>query len=790
MGSGGEMNGSSKSGTGVYSSDGHGYCLRWNNHKSNLVEILESLIKMECYVDCTIYVDNHVQFKAHRVVLAACSPYFQLILQDAPQDHCSLILPGVQEFEMRTLLEYIYAGEVNIAESLIPRIMKIAKMLEVKGLLDMVDLPSDISQQPITSPPNNNLFRPASNPSVSAEGKRDKSVHLHPLTHSSPIIRTSTKISSAQSSSSPPYKMSYIASFPQTGGASREFLPGAAGQDNPEERNRLWSQMPTSLSRSNQSMLSSVYETGSDMNPLKRKKLSSISSMLMTRDTPILRNVLAQSIAADSSQGASLNANPSPTRVGGNGTDNNESNDTNNNDNSNNVNAGNTSGNNGSVYVGYLRKSSDRSYHSSNGSDHSDKVNKASREVQTASLTHSFHSQKFKDEEPSSPFTDRSFDDEPMTGERRTSPPEFLADLRLPPYLQQHQLQQAQFHHQQHGQGSQSSSAGQKPEWKRYKQYTRNDIMSAIECVRNGMSALQASRKFGVPSRTLYDKVKKLGITTGTPRNRSSMKREGREGAGPSSSSAAFPYGSLSGAAGAFGLYPNQDNQLSQSQDFDPEMEELKHHHRANPHPASILDPVFLQKALEARGEEGAALHAMALAAAAHAQFNGMSQTSPRAHGSQSPSMLTKYISRSLEAEMSRERERSRSNGEHTAVKREPVEESDEEMETSERAENLSLSKRESPSWVTPPPMVRTPPFTATTVTPPLRTTTTPPIEQPRGVIVPPMKYSSPRSEPSSTTPPSIMEQPLALDKSEFKQNLSDPSPIALTPTTTANYDE
>lgn len=59
--------------------------------------------------------------------------------------------------------------------------------------------------------------------------------------------------------------------------------------------------------------------------------------------------------------------------------------------------------------------------------------------------------------------------------------------------------------------------AVQKPEWKRYKQYTRNDIMSAIEAVRQGMSALQAARKFSVPSRTLYDKVKKLGITTNRP---------------------------------------------------------------------------------------------------------------------------------------------------------------------------------------------------------------------------------------------------------------------------------
>lgn len=380
MGSGNEINnGGGKSGTGVYSSDGHGYCLRWNNHKSNLVEILESLIKMECYVDCTIYVDNHVQFKAHRVVLAACSPYFQLILQDAPQDHCSIIFPGVQEFEMRTLLEYIYAGEVNIAESQIPRIMKIAKMLEVKGLLDMVDLTSNISQQqPITSPPSN-LFRPASNPGAPAEAKRDQSTYIHPLTHSSPIITTSTKISSAQSSSSPPYShkpYSHIASFyPQNPNI-------APGQEVLDERGRSWPQMPLSLSRSaQQTMLSSVYESGSD-NPLKRKKLQSFSAMLMApRDTPILRNVLAQS--ADSSQNAlPLNANPSPPRGSGNGNVSTEINDTNNNENNTNANNFGASmpenasgGNNGSVYVGYMRKSSDRSYHSSNGSDHSDKVN-------------------------------------------------------------------------------------------------------------------------------------------------------------------------------------------------------------------------------------------------------------------------------------------------------------------------------------------------------------------------------------------------------------------------------
>jgi len=67
----------------------------------------------------------------------------------------------------------------------------------------------------------------------------------------------------------------------------------------------------------------------------------------------------------------------------------------------------------------------------------------------------------------------------------------------------------------------------QKPEWKRYKQYTRADILEAINAVKEGMSALQAARKYGVPSRTLYDKVKKLGITTNRP-----YKKAGNGGGG------------------------------------------------------------------------------------------------------------------------------------------------------------------------------------------------------------------------------------------------------------------
>lgn len=261
----------------------------------------------------------------------------------------------------------------------------------------------------------------------------------------------------------------------------------------------------------------------------------------------------------------------------------------------------------------------------------------------------------------------------------------------------------------------------QKPEWKRYKQYTRTDILNAIECVRKGMSALQASRKFGVPSRTLYDKVKKLGITTGRPMNRT-IKRSPSSGGSP----APFPYG-LSGASHMFGPGHPGDPQMpsqSQMQHADDDKTRMMNHAGHHlPHPAAaLLDPSFLQQALEARG--GEALQAMAFAAAAHAAVNGIN-TTPTTHGSNrspSPNVLMKYMrSVSMSSPEDREVPREPSEGDrhphsngsegYERLERRPSEHKDlrdVSGSTDDIVEDLSMARREHDSdrgSVSPPPM-------------------------------------------------------------------------------------
>ncbi|KAJ8897227.1 hypothetical protein PR048_002573 [Dryococelus australis] len=55
------------------------FCLRWNNHQPNFVSVLKNLLNSESLVDVTLAAEGkHLQ--AHKVVLSACSSYFQVVV--------------------------------------------------------------------------------------------------------------------------------------------------------------------------------------------------------------------------------------------------------------------------------------------------------------------------------------------------------------------------------------------------------------------------------------------------------------------------------------------------------------------------------------------------------------------------------------------------------------------------------------------------------------------------------------------------------------------------------------
>nr|CAD7427892.1 unnamed protein product [Timema monikensis] len=112
------------------------FCLRWNNYQSNLTNVFDQLLQSESFVDVTLACDGH-SVKAHKMVLSACSPYFQSLFFDNPCQHPIVILKDIKWPELKAAVEFMYKGEINVSQEQIGPLLKVAESLKIRGLADV-----------------------------------------------------------------------------------------------------------------------------------------------------------------------------------------------------------------------------------------------------------------------------------------------------------------------------------------------------------------------------------------------------------------------------------------------------------------------------------------------------------------------------------------------------------------------------------------------------------------------------------------------------------------------------
>ncbi|XP_060839229.1 longitudinals lacking protein, isoforms A/B/D/L-like isoform X7 [Rhopalosiphum padi] len=111
------------------------FCLRWNNHQRTLISVFDSLLESGTLVDCTLAAEGRY-LKAHKVVLSACSPYLGVLLSQHQEKHPILILKDIKFQELKSMLDYMYRGEVNISQEELGTFLKAAESLQIKGLTE------------------------------------------------------------------------------------------------------------------------------------------------------------------------------------------------------------------------------------------------------------------------------------------------------------------------------------------------------------------------------------------------------------------------------------------------------------------------------------------------------------------------------------------------------------------------------------------------------------------------------------------------------------------------------
>jgi len=115
---------------------GQQFCLRWNNYQSTLQHVFHKQWVAGNFVDVSLIVEGR-RLDCHKMVLSACSSYFETLLQEhSTHNHPFIILHDLSYHAVESIINFMYQGQVNVSQEQLADLLKVAEALKVKGLAD------------------------------------------------------------------------------------------------------------------------------------------------------------------------------------------------------------------------------------------------------------------------------------------------------------------------------------------------------------------------------------------------------------------------------------------------------------------------------------------------------------------------------------------------------------------------------------------------------------------------------------------------------------------------------
>ena len=111
------------------------YEFKWEEHYNFLKKQLTELVTLKEFSDVSLVCDDQIEIKAHKNILSGSSPVFKNILHmKSCTEKPVIYLRGINSREMKSIINFIYLGQVIIPQSSMSDFLAVANDLEIEHL--------------------------------------------------------------------------------------------------------------------------------------------------------------------------------------------------------------------------------------------------------------------------------------------------------------------------------------------------------------------------------------------------------------------------------------------------------------------------------------------------------------------------------------------------------------------------------------------------------------------------------------------------------------------------------
>ena len=109
-------------------------CLKWTDFQENARTAFGILRNDQELADVTLVSEDGQQVEAHKIILAASSPFFNEMLRMNKHPHPLIYMRGVNSDNLLAIIDFLYFGEANVYHENFDAFMALAEELNLKGL--------------------------------------------------------------------------------------------------------------------------------------------------------------------------------------------------------------------------------------------------------------------------------------------------------------------------------------------------------------------------------------------------------------------------------------------------------------------------------------------------------------------------------------------------------------------------------------------------------------------------------------------------------------------------------